>query len=299
MTRFTPLLGILTILSVAFLFSKNRRAIRWRIVAWGFGLQILVAIFVLRTNLGYRLIDGASSGAVWMLNFAFEGSKFVFGWLGDPKGSSGFVFAFQALPMIIYVAAFFSILYYLRVLPMLVLLAGKVMFRLMKTSGAESLEVAASILMGQTEAPLVIRPYLEGLTESELMTVMTAGMAHIAGSVFGAYVLFGAEPRGARPLRRRGRVVMSPGGRRRRLASPSEARDPRRRCAKSPWTESGNDSDSGSQRSARSSPGLFPRACAGLSCLDADRHDRQASALYLFPSAGSDGSGGRLHRRME
>ena len=110
MTRFTPLLGILTILGAAFLFSKNRRAIRWRIVAWGFGLQILVAIFVLRTNLGYRLIDGASSGAVWMLNFAFEGSKFVFGWLGDPKGSSGFVFAFQAPPMIIDVAAFFSIL---------------------------------------------------------------------------------------------------------------------------------------------------------------------------------------------
>src|SRR3989442_1383853 len=195
MTRFTPLLGIVTILGVAFLFSKNRRAIRWRIVGWGFGLQILVAIFVLRTNVGYRLIDSASRGAVWMLNFAFEGSKFVFGWLGDPKGSSGFVFAFQPLPMIIYVAAFFSILYYLRVLPMLVLLAGKVMFALMRTSGAESLEVAASILMGQTEAPLVIRPYLEGLTESELMTVMTAGMAHIAGSVFGAYVLFGAEPR--------------------------------------------------------------------------------------------------------
>src|SRR5947207_3358904 len=135
MTRFTPLLGILTILGVAFLLSKNRRAIRWRIVAWGFGLQVLVAIFVLRTNLGYRLIDGASSGAVWMLNFAFEGSKFVFGWLGDPKGISGFVFAFQALPMIIYVAAFFSILYYLRVLPMLVLLAGMVMFSLMKISG--------------------------------------------------------------------------------------------------------------------------------------------------------------------
>src|SRR5947199_264919 len=195
MTRFTPLLGILTILGAAFLFSKNRRAIRWRIVAWGFGLQILVAIFVLRTNLGYRLVGSASSGAVWMLTFAFEGSKFVFGWLGDPKGSSGFVFAFQALPMIIYVAAFFSILYYLRVLPMLVLLAGTVLFALMRTSGADTLEVAASILMGQTEAPLVIRPYLEGLTESELMTVMTAGMAHIAGSVFGAYVLFGAEPR--------------------------------------------------------------------------------------------------------
>ena len=195
MTRFTPLLGIATILGAVVVFSKDRRAIRWRIVAWGFGLQILMAVFVLRTNLGYRLIDGASRVAVRMLSFSFEGSRFVFGWLGDPKGSAGFVFAFQALPMIIYVAAFFSILYYLRVLPLLVLLVGKVMFKLMRTSGAESLEVAASILMGQTEAPLVIRPYLEELTESELMTVMTAGMAHIAGSVFGAYVLFGAEAR--------------------------------------------------------------------------------------------------------
>jgi CNT family concentrative nucleoside transporter len=97
--------------------------------------------------------------------------------------------------MIIFVACLSSILYYLRVLPTLVFLAGKLMFKLMGTSGAESLEVAASIVMGQTEAPLVIRPYLNGLTESELMTVMTAGMAHIAGSVFGAYVLFGAEAR--------------------------------------------------------------------------------------------------------
>jgi CNT family concentrative nucleoside transporter len=195
MTRLTPLLGILAILGLAFLFSKDRRAIRWRIVAWGLGLQVLVAIVVLRTNLGYRLIDSTSKAAVWMLNFAFEGSKFIFGGLGDPQGGSGFVFAFQALPLVIYAAALFSVLYYLRVLPMLVLVAGKVMFKIMRTSGAESLEVAASILMGQSEAPLVIRPYLEELTESELMTVMTAGMAHIAGSVFGAYVLFGAEAR--------------------------------------------------------------------------------------------------------
>ncbi len=119
----------------------------------------------------------------------------MFGSLGDPKASSGFIFAFQALPMIIFVASLSSILYYLRVLPLLVLAIGKVMFKIMRTSGAECLEVAASIMMGQTEAPLVIRPYLEELTESELMTIMTAGMAHIAGSVFGAYVLFGAEPR--------------------------------------------------------------------------------------------------------
>ncbi|HEV2492731.1 MAG TPA: NupC/NupG family nucleoside CNT transporter [Terriglobia bacterium] len=195
MSRFIPLLGILTILGVAFLLSKKRTAIRWRTVAWGFGLQLLVAIFVLRTAAGYWALTKASAGAVWLINFAFEGSKFVFGPLGDPHGSLGLIFAFQVLPLIIYVACLFSILYYLRVLPTLVLLVGKLMFKLMGTSGAESLEVAASILMGQTEAPLVIRPFLDDLTESELMTIMTAGMAHIAGSVLGAYILFGAEPR--------------------------------------------------------------------------------------------------------
>jgi len=193
--RLISLLGILTILGVAFLLSRDRKAIRGRIVAWGLGLQLLVALFVLRTQLGYRLLDKASKGMVWFLSFSFEGSKFVFGPLGDHKGPFGLILAFQALPIIIFVACFFSILYYLRVLPMLVLLMGKLMFRLMGTSGAESLEVAASIFMGQTEAPLVIRPYLDELTDSELMTIMTAGMAHIAGSVFGAYVLFGAEPR--------------------------------------------------------------------------------------------------------
>ena len=164
-------------------------------MAWGLGLQFVIAMFVLRTGTGYWLLSKASNGVVWFLDFAFQGSKFVFGQLGDPKGSLGMVFAFQALPLIIYVAAFFSILYYLRILPALVSLVAKLMFRLMGTSGAESLEVAASIVMGQTEAPLVIRPYLEALTDSELMTVMTAGMAHIAGSVLGAYILFGAQAR--------------------------------------------------------------------------------------------------------
>ncbi len=195
MTRLVPLLGMLAILCVALLFSKNRRAIRWRTVGWGLGLQFLIAIFVLRTRVGYALLEKTSSAVVWLLNFSFEGSKFVFGPLGDPKGGMGLLFAFQALPIIVFVASVMSILYYLRVLPTLVLLVGKAMFKLMGTSGAESLEVAASIFMGQTEAPLVIRPYLNDLTESELMTIMTAGMAHIAGSVFGAYVMFGAEAR--------------------------------------------------------------------------------------------------------
>ncbi len=196
LSRFIPVLGMIVILGIAFLCSRNRKAISWRIVGWGLGLQLLVAIIVLRTGPGYWVLQKASVGVVWFLNFAFEGTKFVFGpVLGDPHGSSGLVFAFTALPMIIYVAAFFSLLYYLRVLPLMVLGAGKIMFRLFGTSGAESLEVAASIVMGQTEAPLVIRPFLDRLTDSELMTIMTAGMAHIAGSVLGAYVLFGAEAR--------------------------------------------------------------------------------------------------------
>ncbi len=195
MTRFIPILGMMVILAAATLLSKNRKAIPWRTVGIGFGLQILVALFVLRTGLGYNLMTKVSGAFVSILNCSFAGSEFVFGDLGKHQSSFGFVFAFQALPMIIFVAALMSILYYVRVIPFLVTMTGRAMMRLLGTSGAESLEVAASILMGQTEAPLVIRPYLKDLTESELMTIMTAGMAHIAGSVFGAYVLFGAEAR--------------------------------------------------------------------------------------------------------
>jgi len=195
MTRLVPVLGMLLILVAACLLSKNRKAIPWRTVAWGVGLQILVALFVLRTRLGYWLLDKVSQAFVSVLNCSFAGSSFVFGALGEKQSSFGVVFAFQALPMIIFVASLMSILYYLRIIPALVLMTGRAMVKLLGTSGAESLEVAASILMGQTEAPLVIRPYLPDLTESELMTIMTAGMAHIAGSVFGAYVLFGAEAR--------------------------------------------------------------------------------------------------------
>ena len=195
MTRLIPLLGLAVILFTAFLLSNNRKAIPWRTVAYGLGLQILVALFVLRTSVGYWLMSKVSAAFVSVLNCSFAGSTFVFGTLGDNHGKLGMIFAFQALSMIIFVASLFSILYYLRIIPFLVLWTGKAMKKLLGTSGAESLEVAASILMGQTEAPLVIRPYLEDLTESELMTIMTAGMAHIAGSVFGAYVLFGAEAR--------------------------------------------------------------------------------------------------------
>jgi len=195
LNRLVPLLGILVLLGIAFAFSRNRRGVSLRVVGWGLGLQFVIAIFVLRTNVGYWLLDKASQGAVWLLNFSFEGSRFLFGSLGDPKGNLGLIFAFQVLPIIIYVACLSAILYYLRVLPLLVRLMGLAMSKILGSSGAESLEVAASIMLGQTEAPLTIRPYLDDLTESELMTIMTAGMAHISGATLGAYILFGAEAR--------------------------------------------------------------------------------------------------------
>ena len=189
------MIGIVAIMALCFLLSSNRGAIQWRVVLGGLGLQVVVAAFVLRTDTGYRLLDRIARSVVWFLHFSSDGAKFIFGPLADPNGSLGTIFAFQVLPLIIFVAAFFSMLYYFRVIPILVELGGKLMFRLMRTSGAESLEVVASIVMDQTSAPLMIRPYLAGLTESELLTVMTAGMAHISAAMLGAYVLLGAEAR--------------------------------------------------------------------------------------------------------
>lgn len=189
------MIGIVAIMALCFLLSSNRGAIQWRVVLGGLGLQVVVAAFVLRTDTGYRLLDRIASGVVWLLHFSSDGAKFIFGPLADPNGSLGTIFAFQVLPLIIFVAAFFSMLYHFRVIPILVEFGGKLMFRLMRTSGAESLEVVASIVMDQTSAPLMIRPYLAGLTESELLTVMTAGMAHISAAMLGAYVLLGAEAR--------------------------------------------------------------------------------------------------------
>jgi concentrative nucleoside transporter, CNT family len=189
------MLGAAAILLACYLLSANRKAIQWRVIAWGIGLQLILAAFVLRTDFGFRLLDALSRGIMWLIHFSFEGSRFVFGNLGDPNGGYGILFAFQILPIIIFVAALFSVLYYLRVIPVLIGLGAKLMFRLMRTSGAESLEVCASIVIDQTSAPLVIKPYLPGLTQSELLTIMTAGMAHISGSMLAAYALLGADPR--------------------------------------------------------------------------------------------------------
>jgi len=185
--RFTGLLGLLFILGVAWLFSAHKRSIKLRIIAWGMGLQFAFALLVLKTGFG-KLFQAASAGVNAMLAYAEVGSTFVFGNLGSARASGAVYFAFQVLPIIIFIASFFSILYYLGIMQVIVKAMAIGMQKVMGASGAESLNVAASIFMGQTEAPLTIRPFLPRLTQSELFTIMVSGMAHVSGAVMAAYV---------------------------------------------------------------------------------------------------------------
>jgi concentrative nucleoside transporter, CNT family len=195
MGRFTGILGLLTMLGLAYIFSTNRRAIRVKTVAWGLGLQFVFAVFVLRIDYGRRIFQAAGDAANRVLSYAFFGSEFVFGDLGKQHSNVGFIFAFQVLPTVIFICALFAILYHYGIMQFVIRIMAWVMTRIMGASGAESLNVAASIFMGQTEAPVTIRPFLPDLTQSELMTVMTSGMAHVSGSIMAAYFAFGAEPR--------------------------------------------------------------------------------------------------------
>ncbi len=208
MTRLQPLCGLALITAVAYAVSTNRRAIKLRTVLWGLGLQFLFAVLALSRE-GQVIFGRLSDAIKALLAFATVGSAFVFGPIGNPSvwadmmnrifGPAGaqyaVVFAFQIAPTIIFVAALFAILYYFGVMQVVVRAFAFVMNRVMGASGAESLNIAASIFMGQTEAPLTIRPYLTRMTESELMTVMTSGMAHISGGIMAAYIAFGVEPK--------------------------------------------------------------------------------------------------------
>jgi len=193
MGRLTGILGILSMLGLAFLFSTNRRAIRLKTVAWGLGLQFAFAVFVLKVELGRVLFQKAGDVVNHLLSYAFAGSSFVFGDLGKQNSHLGFYFAFQVLPTVIFIAAFFAVLYHYGIMQFIVRQAARVMTRFLGTSGAESLNVAASVFMGQTEAPLTIRPFLPDMTRSELMTVMTSGMAHVSGGIMAAYIAFGID----------------------------------------------------------------------------------------------------------
>jgi concentrative nucleoside transporter, CNT family len=193
MGRFTGILGLLTMLGLAYLFSTDRRAIRMKTVAWGLGLQLTFAYFVLRFDAGRVLFEKAGAAVTKLLSYSYYGSEFVFGELGKQNSSLGTIFAFQVLPTIIFIASLFALLYYLGVMQVIIRGAAWAMQRIMGASGAESLNVAASIFMGQTEAPLTIRPFLPDLTLSELMTVMTSGMAHVSGGIMAAYIAFGVD----------------------------------------------------------------------------------------------------------
>ena len=213
MHRYAGLVGMVTIPLLVYLLSTNRKAIRWKTVFWGFTLQIGFAFLVLKWAPGVHLFKRLGDAVNKLLSYSQYGSEFVFGPLGsranmiaflqtvvghplkdtDPAMQFVSIFALQVLPTIIFVAALFAILYYLGVMQFIVRIFARVMTWLMGASGAESLNVAASIFMGQTEAPLTIRPYLEGMTESELMCVMTSGMAHVSGGIMAAYIAFGAR----------------------------------------------------------------------------------------------------------
>jgi CNT family concentrative nucleoside transporter len=195
MGRFTGVLGLLTMLGLGYLFSTNRRAIKLKMVVWGLSLQIGFAFLVFYWTFGQELFYRAGDAVNKLLAYAFVGSEFVFGELGKQRSSVGFIFAFQVLPTIIFIASLFALLYYLGVMQVVIRGAAWVMQRIMGASGAESLNVAASIFMGQTEAPLTIRPFLPDLTDSELMTIMTSGMAHVSGGIMAAYIAFGVEAR--------------------------------------------------------------------------------------------------------
>ncbi|MGC2526596.1 MAG: NupC/NupG family nucleoside CNT transporter [Candidatus Acidiferrum sp.] len=201
MGRFTGVLGLLAMLGLAYLFSTERKAIKLKTVLWGLGLQLSFAIFVLRVAAGRDLFQWAGEKVNLLLGYAFYGSQFVFGELGLPSTANSnfpaspehFLFAFQVLPTIIFIAAFFALLYHIGVMQLVIRAAAWIMTRVMGASGAESLNVAASIFMGQTEAPLTIRPFLNKLTKSELMVVMTSGMAHVSGGIMAAYIAFGIK----------------------------------------------------------------------------------------------------------
>jgi len=193
MTRLVGFLGLISMMSLAYAFSTNRRAIRLKTILWGISLQLVFALIVLRLDIGRNALQTAGAAINRLLEYSFAGSEFVFGELGKRGSTVGMVFAFQVLTTIIFISAFFAILYHFGIMQFVIRQVAKVMTRLMGASGAESLNVAASIFMGQTEAPLSIRPFLPSCTKSELMTIMTAGMAHVSGGIMGAYILYGID----------------------------------------------------------------------------------------------------------
>lgn len=203
MDRFIGLLGIAVIFGIAYLVSNNKKRINWRLVGMGLVIQIVFGILIIKgRELGdwfaplgwfFQLFQLLGAGIVKLLGFTTEGAKFVFGSLAISPGpgitgSMGFFFVFQVLPTIIFFSSLMSVLYYLGIMQKVVQGMAWVMSKMMGTSGAESLSNTANIFVGQTEAPLMIRPFIKTMTQSELLTIMVGGMATIAGGVMAAYI---------------------------------------------------------------------------------------------------------------
>lgn len=191
-SKLIGLVGILAILALAVLFSTNRKAINLRIVGAAFALQVVVAALILYVPAGQQAIDWLSNGVLNVIGYSKAGIDMVFGPLGDVDGI-GFSFAVNVLPIIIFFSALMSVLYHVRIMEWVVKLVGGFLHRVIGTGAVESMNAAANIFVGQTEAPLVVKPYLKGLTDAQMFAVMTSGLASVAGTVLAAYVLLGAE----------------------------------------------------------------------------------------------------------
>jgi CNT family concentrative nucleoside transporter len=198
--------GALCFVSIVAACSPDLRRVNWRTIAWGMGLQVGFALLVLKLEVGgrrpgYEFFAAIARGVGRFLEFTDAGSTFVFGALADQEAmgevfgaDNGLVFAFRALPTIIFISSFFTVLYHVGVLQWLVRLMARAMMGLMRTSGAESLSAAANVFMGQTEAPIIVKPFVERMTQSELLALMVGGMATIAGGVMAVYIGLGADP---------------------------------------------------------------------------------------------------------
>lgn len=205
-TRLIGFVGLAVLLGVLYLASNDRHGIEWRVVLWGFALQTMLALFILRTQIGYQVFSVIGRAVESLLGFSDEGAKFVFGRLADPAyieavsrqvpeaGRFGLIFAFKILPTIIFVAALFAVLYHLGVMQRVVYGMAWVMARTMRISGAEALTTAAEVFMGQTEAPLSVEPYIKRMTMSELLAMMVGGMGTVSGGVLAAYIGLGIDP---------------------------------------------------------------------------------------------------------
>lgn len=192
MEKFMSFIGLVVMIAVAYGLSSSRKDIKWKTVCTGIGLQLLFGLLILKTPFGMSVFDGAKEAFNGILNYTTEGSKFIFGDLTNVS-KSGFIFAFMVLPTIIFMSSLMSVLYHIGIMQKVVEGTAKVMMKIMGTSGAESLSAAANIFVGQTEAPLVVKPFVEKMTKSELMALMTGGMATVAGGVLAAYVGMGID----------------------------------------------------------------------------------------------------------